>query len=81
MPAHLIPERGNRYVNLTVLRHSHTTRSGSVWECLCGGCGRVAYVAGSALRSGRTRSCGCLRTALLSLRASERNRRRAVGAA
>jgi hypothetical protein len=35
------------------------------WRCLCdpdlGGCGKVAFVRGGALRAGQIKSCGCLR--------------------
>lgn len=31
----------------------------AVWKCVCE-CGNVSYVDGSSLRTGRTRSCGCL---------------------
>ena len=30
------------------------------WECLCD-CGKISVVRGSLLKSGNTRSCGCLR--------------------
>lgn len=40
-----------------------------LWECLCdealGGCGSTAVVAGHSLRSGHTRSCGCLSLKLI----------------
>jgi hypothetical protein len=32
-----------------------------LWECVCD-CGSVVHVRGSYLRSGHTRSCGCLRS-------------------
>jgi hypothetical protein len=74
MAQRLIPERHNTYCNLLVLRHDHTRRNGAYWSCLCTACGSLCTVLGSALRAGRTRSCGCMRTSLLSLRAAERNR-------
>jgi hypothetical protein len=48
------------------------------WVCLCdpelGGCGAVTAPAGNALRSGYTRSCGCLRADVN----AARNRKRAA---
>lgn len=37
---------------------------GSRWACLCQ-CGNAKIVSGGDLRCGKTRSCGCLRTATL----------------
>ena len=51
---------GNKYGRLTVLRFSHMNKRGSsVWECLCD-CGNRAFVEGSNMVFGKTRSCGCL---------------------
>ncbi len=58
-------EVGNSYGMLTVERLYCTTRQGAVWLCKCdparGGCGVEIAVDGVKLRSGNTRSCGCLR--------------------
>jgi hypothetical protein len=70
----LIPLRHRQFVNVRVLEHAGTARNGSLWLCRCS-CGRLFTTLSSSLRRGATRSCGCLRTALLSLRASERNRK------
>lgn len=61
-------ETGNKYGKLTVLYRNGTTTDGkAIWRCICE-CGNETNVAGKALRSGRTRSCGCLIPELLSLR-------------
>jgi len=49
-----------RFGCLIVLRR-HVASVGKVkWECLCD-CGKMTVVVGSALISGKTKSCGCLR--------------------
>lgn len=57
---------GVEFGSLRVLRfdHSKKTTSGSTahWLCLCN-CGKETVVAGSNLRNGNTKSCGCLRYA------------------
>lgn len=51
---------GKVFSRLTVLGHSHVTKSGKyVWDCRCG-CGTLKKVEGYELRSGHTKSCGCL---------------------
>jgi hypothetical protein len=53
--------RGLRFAQLTVKRLvGKDGRGAYVWECLCD-CGRVSNVRGYLLRTGRTKSCGCLR--------------------
>jgi hypothetical protein len=37
-----------------------TVKGSTLWECVCS-CGNTATVQGELLRSGNTRSCGCLR--------------------
>lgn len=58
MPA-FIDITGNKYARLTVLErvvnHGVKTR----WKCLCD-CGNTALVYGQYLKSGKTKSCGCL---------------------
>ncbi len=64
---------GSRFKDLTneppfgrlkVIRLAGRTRHGAIlWECLCdpqvGGCGAIAVVRGTHLRSSHTKSCGC----------------------
>lgn len=55
----------NRYGRLTVLEFSHIhiqpdgKRTVAHWKCVCA-CGTLKTIAGSHLRSGWIRSCGCL---------------------
>jgi hypothetical protein len=51
---------GNRFGRLTVLVSLTRTRGGPKMECRCD-CGRVIFVYAKFLRSGHTKSCGCLR--------------------
>ena len=51
---------GKKFGRLTVVRLTDERRNHHcVWECICD-CGCRAMVIGSSLRSGVTRSCGCL---------------------
>ena len=53
-------EIGNKYGKLTVIAESSEREYGSVcWICICE-CGNETIVAGDSLRSGQTKSCGCL---------------------
>lgn len=51
---------GSRFGRLTVLGFVGVCNSASVWKCRCD-CGVIKDVSGNRLRSGKTRSCGCLR--------------------
>lgn len=56
----LIDETGNRYTRLVVLRQvGKDYEKRAVWECSCD-CGKTHRVTGKSLRSGHTKSCGCL---------------------
>lgn len=52
-------ETGKRYGRLTVIGCAEAPSRGVSWLCLCD-CGNQAVVHGSHLRSGHTKSCGCL---------------------
>lgn len=59
---------GQRFGRWTVLRRAlpeefRRRGSGAIWLCRCD-CGNVGTVSGWALRSGGSRSCGCLRDEL-----------------
>lgn len=55
----LIERRGERHGRLLVVRYSGTSRSGPRWLCRCE-CGTETIVIGTNLKSGHTKSCGCL---------------------
>lgn len=55
-----IPMVGKRFGRLTVIEESKIRKWDALcYECLCD-CGKTTVVPGQALRSGNTRSCGCL---------------------
>jgi hypothetical protein len=63
----LIDMTGQKSGKLTILeiavrahRNSQGHPIGTTWRCLCD-CGKETIVEGKYLRSGRTKSCGCLR--------------------
>ena len=56
---------GQKFGRLTAVRPTEERRGGNVvWECLCD-CGNTTFVSTTSLRSGNTRSCGCLHKELL----------------
>lgn len=56
-----IDETGNKYGKLRVLTRAPNTKlAAAQWYCICD-CGNPTIVKGNYLRSGNTRSCGCLR--------------------
>lgn len=52
-------ETGNRYGRLKVLSKSHKKNNRWFWKCVCD-CGNETVVSGTLLRTGKTKSCGCL---------------------
>lgn len=51
---------GQRFGRLLVLRQNGVDKHHNyLWECQCD-CGEITYAAGSSLRRGHKRSCGCL---------------------
>ena len=50
---------GNKYNMLTVLGREESRGNKTFWKCLCD-CGNISIVDGWSLRSGKTKSCGCL---------------------
>lgn len=56
-----IDETGNKYGKLTVLEFAGwSNKHGSIWRCQCD-CGNITEVEGTNLKTGNTKSCGCLR--------------------
>lgn len=49
-----------RFGRLVTVRYSHSTANVTYWVCKCD-CGNERIVARGSLRSGLTKSCGCLR--------------------
>jgi len=59
MPAHLKNEIGNKYGMLKVISRAKNIKGCSYWNCQCD-CGNYKEsIAASALRGGKTISCGC----------------------
>jgi very-short-patch-repair endonuclease len=66
---------GKRFNMLYVRKFSHQDKSKNfVWECECD-CGNIVYATSYALKSGHTKSCGCLQKRL----AGERNLKNLIG--
>lgn len=51
---------GQTFNRLTALRYLRTKKNLAIWEARCS-CGNVVTVSAKALKSGNTKSCGCLR--------------------
>jgi len=57
----MIDMTGKKCGRLTILKRGYKTNdTRAYWECLCE-CGNTSIVLGRYLRSGHTKSCGCLR--------------------
>lgn len=52
---------GLKFGKLTVIKRIKSIRKRIYWECLCE-CGNIVNICGENLRSGNTKSCGCLKT-------------------
>jgi hypothetical protein len=65
MPWKPIDEVGNRYGRLTVIAIAGRQGRKATFECRCD-CGSASIVTGVDLRSGHSKSCGCLRGDVLS---------------
>jgi hypothetical protein len=57
--AEVIDHSGQRFGRLVVLRREGSTGGKATWLCACA-CGTECVVSGEYLRSGHTKSCGCL---------------------
>jgi hypothetical protein len=56
---------GQRFGRFVVLSRGQTnSKQNFQWKCQCD-CGKLKMVAGDGLRSGKTKSCGCLRREIL----------------
>ena len=56
----LINMLGTKYGRLTIVSRAKNTETRAVWNCVCD-CGNTLSVQGKKLRSGHTKSCGCIR--------------------
>lgn len=63
---------GIRFGRLIAIRRVGTLRGCALWECICD-CGRHTAVPSASLRSGNTKSCGCIHSEMV----AERNRQNA----
>jgi len=52
---------GNRYGKLTVIQRGNGSPGKVYWVCVCD-CGNTIVVSGNNLKTGNTKSCGCLKT-------------------
>ena len=77
MPNKLIDLTGMRFGFLLALDYHGVESRHAMWKCECD-CGKILEVAGSNLRAGSTRSCGCMTKELKSsahrLRAMKRKK-------
>ncbi len=61
MSKHIKDITGKKYGNLLVLKFAGTNKHRcSLWKCLCD-CGKTKIVSSLCLKSGDTKSCGCLK--------------------
>jgi hypothetical protein len=51
---------GERFGRLTALSLNRMTRQGAFWHCCCD-CGNTKVIWAASLKTGNTKSCGCLR--------------------
>lgn len=71
---------GRRFGRLVVVEKAPTVRTNSRWHCQCD-CGERTVVMWQSLKSGSTKSCGCIRRENMSKQARERvARNRTAGA-
>ena len=50
---------GKKYNRLTLVRPAYKKGTRWIWECLCD-CGNITFLESYAVKSGHTKSCGCL---------------------
>lgn len=56
----LIDLTGQKFGRLLVLERFFNNKKQTAWKCLCD-CGNISYPQSQALRSGKIKSCGCLK--------------------
>ncbi len=68
------PNLVNQVFNqLTVVSRNGTVDGRSTWNCLCS-CGRIVVVMAKVLLSGNTKSCGCIKSVLLTAKNTTHNK-------
>ena len=61
---------GKRFGKLVAIEYAYSNKSkNAVWRCVCD-CGNETFVNSQRLKSGKTKSCGCLKSEVT----AERNR-------
>ena len=55
---------GQRFGNLTVINRAGTQHGSVTWNCKCD-CGKAVIAKSNTLKSGHTKSCGCMKAAIL----------------
>lgn len=60
---------GHKFEMLTVIRFSHRIKTNYFWECKCD-CGTIKIIRIAALKTGNTKSCGCLNEKMRAARAA-----------
>ncbi len=74
--------KGKRFGSLLVVERTDNIRNSreAIWSCKCD-CGKTSIIRGYHLRSGNTKSCGCLRvsTAIRLFRTHNKSRTRIYG--
>ena len=76
--ATVIDISGERYGRLLVLKQVEDKRSGTFWLCKCD-CGNEKIIRKGQLKSGKTKSCGCLNAELIRERAKEKRSHIKIG--
>lgn len=51
---------GKKYNKLTAIKYCYSKNGKRYWECYCD-CGNIVYVLGTQLKSGKIKSCGCIK--------------------
>lgn len=69
---------GNNYSRLTAIRRIGTSYGHAIWECKCE-CGNMTRATAGDLKSGNTKSCGCLKKERFTNRTHGRSSERLYG--
>lgn len=72
-----IDMRGEKYGYLVVIERANRTENRPWWKCLCQ-CGKTVTLRAHDLRTGNTKSCGCLRSESARIRATKHGLRKSA---